>query len=88
MADSNKIVNNFAGHFERACRPLCTPFSEKRNEELELQYDDMIHKYITLPVFRDDNIFDVELVGNQIRSIKNGKAAGLDELSVEHFKHI
>jgi hypothetical protein len=42
----------------------------------------MRRKYLTLPVFRDDNIFDVELVGSQISCMKNGKAAGLDALSL------
>ena len=38
-------------------------------------------------MFSDEEIFDAELVGRITSNMKNGKAAGLDELTSEHLKH-
>jgi hypothetical protein len=43
--------------------------------------------YKTLPVFKDTNIVSVELIGRLLSSMKNGRAAGLDQLTSEHLKH-
>jgi len=80
IADSKVIVNNFAKHFEE----VCTPFSAKSNEELNVQYNDMRLNYTSYSVFSDDEIFDAELVGN----MNNGKTAGYYELlTSEHLQH-
>ena len=81
IADGAEIANNFAKHFEANCRP----FNSNRNEALKAQYIDLRADYCGSPI-TDDQLFDVELVGNLISSMKNGKAAGLDELTCEHLK--
>ena len=46
----------------------------------------MRRDYCGLP-FDENLLFDVELVDASIRSLKRGKAAGLDELTAEHLIH-
>jgi len=81
IVDGAIIVNNFAKHFEACCKP----FSDKRNEELKVQYDKSRMAYIGDPLF--GNPFDVELIDKLVSNLKNGKAAGLDNLTCEHLKH-
>jgi len=80
-ADSITIVNSFAKHFEQAC----SPFSAARNAELRAKYIELRSKYSTVPITGD--VFPVELVESLVSKMKNGKAAGLDELTSEHLKH-
>jgi len=81
IVDGAIIVNNFAKHFEACCKP----FSDKRNEDLKFKYAKRRAEYIGDPLF--DKPFDVELLDNLISNLKNGKAAGLDEITAEHLKH-
>ena len=80
-ADSSAIINSFAKHFEQAC----SPFSAARNAELKAKYLEMRSNYSTIPLTGD--VFPVELVESLVSKMKNGKAAGLDELTSEHLKH-
>jgi len=81
-ADNYKIINNFAEHFEQ----ICSPNSAVRNAELEEQYINLRSDYCGTPI-DDAERFNVELLSHLISNMKNGKAAGLDELTCEHLKH-
>lgn len=81
-ADNKQIVNNFAKHFEQVCKP----FSAARNDELLAQYKQMRINYRTATEIYESETFDVELVSSLISKMKNGKAAGLDDLTCEHLK--
>lgn len=81
-SDSEVIADNFAKYFEN----VCTPFNRSRNDEFKYMY---FRKRATfgelLPNKEQD--FSVELLSNLLNKMKNGKAAGLDELTCEHLKY-
>ena len=81
-ADVLLIVDNFAKYFESCCMP----FNNKRNDELQAQYNERRADYVGCPINNNQQI-DVELLSNLIASMKKGKAAGLDELSCEHLMY-
>jgi len=81
-ADGGLIAEKFAKYFESNC----TPFSNRRNDELHAKYVERRSQYEGSPIAENDQ-FDVELIDNLIKKMSNGKAAGLDELSCEHLKH-
>jgi exonuclease III len=80
-SDHEQIANNFANHFEAVCSPL----TEIRNEELKSIFTERRSTYIGSPV-NDSELFTVELITDLVTNMRNGKAAGLDELSCEHLK--
>ena len=77
-SDSEVIADNFAKHFEN----VCTFFNRSRNDEFKDMY---FRKRATfgelLP--NKEQVFSVELLSNLLNKMKNGKAAGLDELTCE-----
>ena len=81
VTDCEAIVQSFANFFQSNCKP----FNNARNSELKLQYDTARAQYCGSPAAEAEE-FDVELIGSLVYSMKNGKAAGLDELSCEHIK--
>jgi len=81
VTDSEAIALKFANYFQSNCKP----FNNVHSAELKLQYDTVRVQYCGSPVTEAQQ-FDVELIGGLISSMKNGKAAGLDELSCEHIK--
>jgi len=56
-----------------------------RNAELEAEYINIRSNYCGSPIGEAER-FDVELLSHLINEMKNGKAAGLDEISSEHLK--
>jgi exonuclease III len=81
--DNLIILDKFAKYFEQ----LSTPFNVERNNELRDKYMDLRPNYKSLPVFKDTNIVSVELISKLLSSMKNGRAAGLDQLTSEHLKY-
>jgi hypothetical protein len=81
IADDKIIVNKFAEYFEQ----VCTPFNFARNEECKASYEKTRINYFGFPI-ADKDKFDVELLSNIVSGMKNGKAAGLDDLTCEHLK--
>ena len=54
---------------------------------LKAQYNSTRDTYCGMPL-TDDHTFDVELVDNIVYQMKRGKAAGLDNLTIEHLQYI
>ena len=82
IVDSTSIAKNFAEYFANICNPPSTTCSDK----IKLEYMEIREQYCG-SIVTQDCVFDIELVSTLICSMKNGKAAGLDELSCEHFKY-
>ena len=82
ICDPQSIANNFADFFASTC----SPFSESRNDELQVLYANRRYNYRG-PSVNLDELFDVELIGSLISGMKNGKAGGLDGLTSEHLKY-
>jgi len=80
MADDVQIAEAFAEHF----RKTSTSLNEVQNSHLKFQYADRRKDYVGDPL-TDTYIFDAELVEAVCCKMKLGKAAGLDELTVEHI---
>ena len=78
--DAQTVADKFAEYFSRLY--VCN--SPSRADELRHEYIQLKSSYCGLPL-TDDYLFDVELVGKIVASLKRGKAAGLDNLSNEHF---
>ena len=83
LSDAHSVAAKFADHFESCC---CSSVTADGSSRLENVYHAMRDDYNGMP-FDDIFTFDVELVDDSIRSLKRGKAAGLDELSAEHLIH-
>jgi hypothetical protein len=81
ISDSVLIAANFADHFESNCKPL----SNIRNAELEGIFMKDRALYNGSPI-TEAHFFDVECVSKLVSKMKNGRAAGLDELTAEHLK--
>jgi len=56
----------------------------QRAAELQTEFSYLRRNYVGCPL-SDDYLFDVELVGNVLLKLKRGKAAGIDQLTVEHL---
>jgi exonuclease III len=82
LVDNNLIANKFADYFELACNN----YSTERNNELKQLYTEKRSVYGGFP-HTVELQFDVELVDNVVSNLKRGKAAGLDNLTVEHLQH-
>jgi len=84
ISDGRAISDAFAKHFKE----VCALHSEHRNTELKAVYTVMRSSYVSLMDFvehESGSVFDVQLLSELIAKMKRGKAAGLDELSVEHL---
>jgi len=73
-------VELFKEYFIGACSPL----TSKGNASLEDCFNRKWPTYCGTP-WSDDMLFDVELVDSVICSSSHDKAAGLDNLNVEHL---
>ena len=80
LADDTQIAEAFAEHF----RKTCTSVNEGQSDRLRSMLRERRHDYVGSP-FLDEYMFDVELVDNILSQMKIGKAAGLDELTIEHL---
>ena len=76
------IVSNFAEYFNMCC----SPNSAERSDIIYSKYANLCQNYCGLPC-TDEQVGDAALVDKIIRSLKNGKAAGLDSLTTEHLKY-
>ena len=84
ISDSSIIVNKFAQHFEK----VCTPHSVVRDNELRNIYVDKRSRYNeALLLSNKCETFSVGTIADLLAKMKNGKAAGLDEISCEHLKY-
>ena len=86
ISDGRAIADAFAKHFKEVCAPHS--HSEHRNTELKAVYTEMRSSYVSLMDLVEhepSSEFDVQLLSELIAKMKRGKAAGLDELSVEHL---
>jgi len=72
-----------AKSFEKACTALDTA----RNEELKVAYGSKMTSY-NEPLAATDPVFTAELLNRLLDQMKkNGKAAGLDNITCEHLKY-
>ena len=80
VTDDSMIATKFMQHFSACCSAL----TESGSERLAEVYNTHRQSYQGMPF---DNSFslDVELIDSSIRTLKRGKAAGLDGLSAEHL---
>ena len=79
LADDSQIAKVFAEHF----RKICTNFNEDRNIGLRNSYQERRQDYVGDPLL-DIYKIDAELVESLLFKMKRGKAAGLDDLMLEH----
>jgi Reverse transcriptase (RNA-dependent DNA polymerase) len=79
-SDANVVSSNFSKFFSDAC----SANSSNRAAELLVEFNKKRESYCGLP-FKEEYLFDVELVSNVILNLKRGKAAGLDSLTAEHL---
>jgi hypothetical protein len=82
QTDEVEIAKLFASHFEQ----VCSPFNAARNSDIIQQYLSIKSDYIGNQLMESD-MFDVDLINTLVLEMKNGKAAGLDGLTVEHIKN-
>lgn len=78
MTDSVEIARAFATSFENICKPN----SEARNMEKQNEFLMRYAKYESSPFSHSVN---VEVVDKCIRTLKPGKAAGVDHIESEHI---
>ena len=62
---------------------MACPFNENQNSRLQRIYCDMRLNHVGDPLLESYK-FDAELVDSVCSKMKRGKAAGLDELTIEH----
>ena len=79
-SNCGETANIFAKSFEKTC----TPFNAARNEELKVAYENKRTSYNEL-LAATDSVFTVELLNKLLDQMKNGNAAGLDNLSLIHI---
>ena len=82
VIDPQQVANNFAKHFADACS-CQSPDGAAR---LTKVYNEMRANYVGAP-HTNDLDFDAELVEKVLATMKRGKAAGLDTLTIEHLQH-
>ena len=80
LTDDGLIASTFMQHF-CAC---CSTLTESGSGRLAEVYNTRRQSYEGMP-FDNFFSFDVELIDSSIRTLKRGKAAGLDGLSAEHL---
>jgi len=74
--------------FANSIKDACSNNLEEVNNKLYLEYRRMLDEYKSKEL-HEDVVYEVpvELVDNSIAKLTKGKTAGLDLLTVEHFKH-
>ena len=84
LSDDNAIANKFARYFAN----VCSVQDEVTNVKFSNTFSERFSNYTgdTLNGDEDDICVQVELVDKIIGDLKEGKAAGLDHLSIEHLK--
>ena len=82
LTDEMEIADRFACQFQNNCNP----HTVQGNRKLKDVYDSKRSGYQGTPL-SNDVIFDAESIDNMLSSMKKGKAAGLDGLTVEHIQH-
>ena len=80
LSDESEIAEAFAEYF---CK-ICTTSNEQQNSHLRSVYRNKRQSYIG-GCFLDSYKFDIELIETVSSQMKRGKAAGLDELTIEHI---
>lgn len=78
--DAEYVASAFATHFSKTCSNL----TEAGSSRLKDSYEMLRGNYVGSP-FISEYLFDAELVESIICTMKKGKAAGLDALTVEHL---
>ena len=80
---NDKIIgSNFAKYFNKCC----SSNSAERSDTIYSKYANFRQNYCGLPC-TDEQVVDAALVDKIIRSLKDGRAAGLDSLTAEHLKY-
>jgi hypothetical protein len=82
LTNEAEIADRFASHFQDNCSPLTV----EGNKKLKDTYDNKRAGYQGTPL-DSDIVFNAENIDSMLSSMKKGKAAGLDGLSVEHLQH-
>jgi len=82
LVSPQQIVEAFATNFAKSCSNL----SEGGSANLKQMYASKRPEYIGAP-YSEDYYFDAELLEGIIADMKQGKAAGLDNLTAEHLQH-
>ncbi|HMK58631.1 MAG TPA: reverse transcriptase domain-containing protein, partial [Nitrososphaeraceae archaeon] len=79
MSDEHLIANRFAAYFTELLK------SEK---EKSLKFRNKFHDQLVNYIgdFRTNTALDIETIDTIIRKLKRGKAAGIDNLTVEHLQ--
>jgi hypothetical protein len=80
LNNSKDIADSFGRHFESACTPDCTQnaFEKARFEEQFNSYPAYLHS---------SKRFNTELIDKVVFNMKKGKAAGADNLTIEHIQY-
>ena len=76
------VADKFAQCFSESS----SPNNASRAAELHGEFTRMRQDYCGSP-FKEEYLFDVELISNIIYDLKRGKAAGLDSLTAEHLSN-
>ena len=82
LTDEESTAEAFAEH----SRKTCTSFNEDQNTRLQSIYQNRRQNYVGDP-FLDKHKFDAGDIEASTAEMKRGKAAGLDELTIEHLVH-
>ena len=82
LTDATEIANRFACQFQKNCTSLTVEGNNKLKDTYHSKRDVYQGKILTC-----DSVFDAESIENVLSSMKKGKAAGLDGLTVEHLQH-
>ena len=82
ITNDTVIVSNFAEYFNKCCSPNSTECIDT----IYSKYANLRQNYCGLPC-TDEQVVDAAFVDKIIRSLKDGKAAGLDWLNAEHLKY-
>lgn len=81
-SDEKEITEKFERHFAQCWSPNTAAGSKKLTDSFLSRKPE----YCGLP-FTSDYLFDVELVDESIRSLRSGRAVGLDGISAEHLTY-
>ena len=81
-SDSKIIVNKFANFFKEVCIPNNEDFNEKQKIEC---FSFLNNNYMGDII--DFNSINESIIENSIKNMKLGKAAGRDNITVEHLLH-
>ena len=82
LVDNNEIVYEFQKYFKE----VCSNNTVQGNTRLKNLYDSRRPSYHGLQPSYDVS-FDVELIESIVCNMKRGKAAGIDDITVEHLQY-